>query len=122
MYGDRKAGLEALTCEEAEVSPSLSWLPADLPTPPTLPMSSWINAVDEVRLQTRIIVDHFNIGKQNLGTADPPTFWVKKAEVRRLTHGKQILMKANYRDSRVAPQDLVSWSSLLHCTISKGPA
>ena len=75
-----------------------------------------------MRFQTRIIFDHFNVGKQNLGTSDPPTFWKKKAEVAKLTHGKQILMKANYQDSEVAPQDLVSWLSLLHCTISKGPA
>ena len=77
--------------------------------------------MDEVRRQSKKLVDHFNLDKQQPGVGDPPIFWTTKVEVSKLEQGQHILAKDGFPRTTISPDDLVTWSDLLGCQFAKGP-
>jgi len=84
------------------------------------PLNAWVNNVDKVRSESKVLLDHFLVKGQALGTGNAP-FWTRRVVVESLTESRSILSKHGYHRSKVCLQDLVPWASMAKQPWAKGP-
>ena len=84
------------------------------------PLTDWINNVDKVRKESKVLLDHFLAKGQTPGTGNAP-FWTRKVVVESLSESRTVLSKNGYRRSKVCLEDLVPWQALVRQPWAKGP-
>lgn len=121
VFGDKAAMQSSImTLQKTLDMKTDAWIPMGVPSPPTRPLSYWVNDVDQVRKQSKKVLDHF-LGKgQGTGHGTAP-FWSKRVPVNSLGESKLILTKAGFHRSKLSLEDLVPWASLANQPWAKGP-
>ena len=67
------------------------------------PFDTWVNNVDKVRKESKIVLDHFLAKGQAPGTGNAP-FWKRRVAVDRLSKSKDILREFGFRKSKASTQ------------------
>ena len=121
MYGD-SGSLKAsqVVIQKRLDKKKANWVPV-LPSPPGRPISFWKNDVDQVRKNSKSLLDAF-LGRGGVKGVGNAPFWTKKVTVESLDVSKDVLIKHGYNKSKLCLEDLIPWSSLQNTAWKTGPS
>ena len=121
MFGSCNSMKAAINVIQSKLDSSF-WIPPGMPSPPSRPISDWFNDVDKVRRESKVVLDHFLVHGQAIGTGRAP-FWNRKVDVQSLPGiSKKILGKHGFKRSTICLEDIVNWEALWKQPWAKGPS